>query len=283
MWVTRMTAVEAAYLAKQPTAQKMHEKMLKDGVYIPEGDKEAAAAFVAKRDAEKSAAASDVELSTAGKSLQADAKQADAANATNADGMKQTTASSADVQFLGEGASRKLRCTGAKALHQAVKDGYVELGGHQYFLSDDMMRTLTAKDKAMQQLRQGIAQANMLRQQAVSAQRQGESAQKSAQAQSRLMETAMRLMKGRKVSQADEKELATAAPELYRMAKSTSGLEQHKLTRKEKEEDDKISQKNDEDREWEQSPSSIPDAVDTPVPSYSVDVDLPETGVDIEA
>ena len=157
---------------------------------------------------------SEVELGRAGLSLQADAKQADAANATNADGMKQTTASSADVQFLGEGASRKLRFTSAKALHQAVKDGYVELGGQQYFLSDDMMRTLTAKDKAKQHLRQAIAPANM----------------------------------------------KPPPPE-----------------------DDKISQKNDDDREWEQSPSSIPDAVDTPVPSYSVDVDLPETGVDIEA
>ncbi|MDY6269053.1 MAG: hypothetical protein SPL39_08855 [Selenomonadaceae bacterium] len=285
MWVTRLSAAEKAYFDKQPTAQKMHEKMLKDGVYIPAGDKEAAAAFVAKRDAEKTAAASDVELSTAGKSLQADAAKADTAKgaAAKADSAEQVTVSTTDVQFLGEGASRKLRFTSAEALHQAVKDGCVELGGQQYFLSDDMMRTLSAKDKAMQKLQQGIAQANMLRQQAVSAQRQGESMQKSAQAQSRLFETAMRIMHGRKVSTADEKELASAAPELYRMAKSMSGLEQHKLTRKEKEEDDKISQKNDEDREWEQSPSSIPDAVDTPVPEYSVDVDLPETSVDIEA
>ena len=39
MWITRLSADEKAYLSSQPTAQKMHEKMLKDGTYIKEGDK----------------------------------------------------------------------------------------------------------------------------------------------------------------------------------------------------------------------------------------------------
>ena len=289
MWVTRMTKSEAEYFAKQPTAQKMQEKMLKDGTYIPEGDKEAAAAFVAQRDAEKAARAASgsggasdvVELSSEGKSLQASTKKT--TTDASADASDAATASS-DVQFLGEGASRRLRFTSAEAVHQALKDGYVELNGQQYFLSDDMKRTLTAEDKAMQKMRQGIINANLMQQEAVSTRRTGESAQKSAQAQSRIMETAMRIMKGRKVSQADEKELAQAAPDLYKIAKSMGALNQHKLTRKEKEDDDKLSQQHDADREWEQSPSSIPDAVDKPVPEYSVDIEMPDSGsVDIEA
>ena len=83
--------------------------------------------------------------------------------------------------------------------------------------------------------------------------------------------------------QADEKELAQASPDLYKIAKSMGAIEQHKLTRKEKEEDDKLSAQHDEDRAWEQAPSSIPDAVDAPVPAYSVDVAMPEMGVDIDA
>lgn len=286
MWITRLSADEKAYLSSQPTAQKMHEKMLKDGTYIKEGDKKAAAAFVAAREAAKAKQAGTagdvVELSPAGKTLQASAETASATASAEAGGA--TAAASLDVQFLGEGASRKLRFTSAQAVHQALKDGYVELNGQQFYLSDDMKRLLTAKDKAMQQLRAGISQANMLREQAVSAQRQGESAQKAAEAQSRIMETAMRIMKGRKVSQADEKELAQASPDLYKIAKSMGAIEQQKLTRKEREEDDKMSKQHDEDRDWEQSPSAIPDAKLDPVPEYSVDVDMPEAGgVDIEA
>ena len=286
MWITRLSADEKAYLSSQPTAQKMHEKMLKDGTYIKEGDKKAAAAFVAAREAAKAKQAGTagdvVELSPAGKTLQASAETASATASAEAGGA--TAAASLDVQFLGEGASRKLRFTSAQAVHQALKDGYVELNGQQFYLSDDMKRLLTAKDKAMQQLRAGISQANMLREQAVSAQRQGESAQKAAEAQSRIMETAMRIMKGRKVSQADEKELAQASPDLYKIAKSMGAIEQQKLTRKEREEDDKLSKQHDEDREWEQSSSTIPDAKVDPVPGYAVDVDMPEAGgVDIEA
>lgn len=286
MWITRLSADEEAYLSSQPTAQKMHEKMLKDGTYIKEGDKKAAAAFVAAREAAKAKQAGTagdvVELSPAGKTLQASAETASATASAEAGGA--TAAASLDVQFLGEGASRKLRFTSAQAVHQALKDGYVELNGQQFYLSDDMKRLLTAKDKAMQQLRAGISQANMLREQAVSAQRQGESAQKAAEAQSRIMETAMRIMKGRKVSQADEKELAQASPDLYKIAKSMGAIEQQKLTRKEREEDDKLSKQHDEDREWEQSSSTIPDAKVDPVPEYAVDVDMPEAGgVDIEA
>lgn len=196
---------------------------------------------------------------------------------------KAEQAGSASVQFFGEGASRKLRFKSAGAVQQALKNGYVTLNGQQYFLTDEQMKTLTARDKAMQKLRQGVSEANTLAQQAVAAQRQGEAMQKGAQAQSRIFETAMRIMKGRKVSQADEKELAEAAPDLYKIAKSMAALEKHKLTRKEEAEDDKINKQHDEDREWEQAPSSIPDATETPVPEYNVKIDMPDSGVDIEA
>ena len=195
----------------------------------------------------------------------------------------ENSAVTAGVHFFGEGVSRKLRFTDAGTLHQAVKDGFVDIGGQHYLLSDDMKKTLTAQDKAMQKLRQGVANANMLQQQSVQIQRQGESMRKSSQKESRVMQTVMRIMHGRKVSMRDEKELAETSPDLYSLAKSIAAIKQHSHSSKEEEEDNKISKQNDKDREWEASPSSIPDAVDQPVPEYEVDISMPESSVDIKA
>lgn len=276
MWITHLTQAEKDFYSKQPTAKQMHEKMLRDGTYIAKGDKTAAAAFAARR--ESSTAAQQqagvkgdvVEISAAGQSLK---------QGLGAQGISKET----DAQLLGQARERKLRFTSAAALHEAVKNGYLELNGQQYFLSDEMKKSLAAKDKAMQKLRQGVAEANMLGQQAVEAQRQGEAMQKSAQKESRIMQTVSRIMHGRKVSPADEKELAEFAPELYSMAKSAGMLELHKRSRREEEEDNKISEQNDMDRDWEQSPSSIPDAVDAPLPAYNVEIEMPESGIDVQA
>lgn len=299
MWITKMTQAEADYYSHQPTAQALLEKTLRDSTYIPEGDKAAATAFVAQRDAAKAArqagtqAAASAQTGTqsAAKGSQSTAQPASAGYDVVLSSAAQSLQSSgtqalmtaADQQLLGHGASRKLRFTSSSAVQQALKDGYVELNGQQYYLTDDMKKSLAAQDKAQEKLRQGIMNMNMLRQDAVAAQRNGESMQKACQKQSRIMQTAMRIMHGRKVSPADEKELAQAAPDLYNLAKSAGELEKHKLTRKEKEEDEKISKQNDEDRDWEESPSAIPDAVDTPVPEYNVEVDMPDSGVDVSA
>lgn len=269
------TGLDAQTYLQQALAKKLSKQQSQAGTSALSGKQTAAQAD-----------STVVELSTAGQSMQAGSTaQAGQTGTTEQTGAAAQAgkAEQTGVHFFGEGASRKLRFKSAGAVQQALKDGFVTLNGQQYFLTDDQMKTLTARDKTMQKLRQGVSQANALAQQAVAAQRQGESMQKSAQAQSRIFETAMRIMKGRKVSQADEKELAEAAPDLYKIAKSMAALEQHKLTRKEEEEDNKISEQHDEDREWEQAPSSIPDATETPVPEYSVDIEMPDSGVDIEA
>jgi len=101
MWITHLTQAERDFYSNQPTAQKMHEKMLRDGIYIPEGDKAAAAAFVAQRDAKKanrqgSADSYIVELSDAAKAMKEKAG-------------KQGAGVAMDDLFLGKWQSRQLQ------------------------------------------------------------------------------------------------------------------------------------------------------------------------------
>jgi hypothetical protein len=44
--VQNLTRSELDAYVKQPTAKKLRDKVMKDGVYIPEGDKDAAAAVI---------------------------------------------------------------------------------------------------------------------------------------------------------------------------------------------------------------------------------------------
>lgn len=207
----------------------------------------------------------------------------DAGQAAKSNAPVQAVTKTASIQLLGQGKNRRLCFTNAADLQEAVKNGYVELNGQQYFLSDSIKKALTAKDKAMQKLQQDTATANMLACQATNAQRQGESMQKSAQKESRIIQTVARIMHGRKVSPTDEKELAEFSPDLYSLAKSAGALEQHKHSRQEEEEYRKISKQNDNDRQWEESPSSIPDPIETPIPDYRVEAELPENDIDIQA
>ena len=70
------------------------------------------------------------------------------------------------------------------------------------------------------------------------------------------------MMKGRKVSQDDEKELAQMFPELYRLAKVVAAMEKIK----EDQEERKISEENARQREEENTPKdySVPQAGDYP-------------------
>jgi len=51
--LTNVSKAELDHLANQPTAKAMIEKVKTEGIYIPEGDANAAAEFVAVRDAQK--------------------------------------------------------------------------------------------------------------------------------------------------------------------------------------------------------------------------------------
>ena len=51
--LTNVSKSELDHLANQPTAKAMIEKVKTEGIYIPEGDAQAAADFVAMRDAQK--------------------------------------------------------------------------------------------------------------------------------------------------------------------------------------------------------------------------------------
>lgn len=99
---------------------------------------------------------------------------------------------------------------------------------------------------------------------------QSDAWKKQAQSQNRAMNTATRMMKERKVSQDDEKELAQMFPELYRLAKVAAAMEKIK----EDQEDRKISEENARQREEENTPKdySVPQAGD--YPTYSTDVNV---------
>ena len=65
-----MTKAELDFYSKQPTAKALHERIMKDAVYIPEGDRDAAAAYVARRSSERAENQRDkVEISPAGQKL----------------------------------------------------------------------------------------------------------------------------------------------------------------------------------------------------------------------
>ena len=51
--LTNVSKAELDYLTNQPTAKKMIEKVKSEGIYIPEGDAQAAADFVAMRNQQK--------------------------------------------------------------------------------------------------------------------------------------------------------------------------------------------------------------------------------------
>ena len=51
--LTNLSKAELEHLTNQPTAKAMIEKVKTEGIYIPEGDAQAAADFVAMRDAQK--------------------------------------------------------------------------------------------------------------------------------------------------------------------------------------------------------------------------------------
>ena len=71
--VQNLTRSELDAYVKQPTAKKLRDKVMKDGTYIPAGDKDAAAVYVDSRQKElaagKAAGQDSVEISADGYAL----------------------------------------------------------------------------------------------------------------------------------------------------------------------------------------------------------------------
>ena len=73
--VQKLTRSELDAYVKQPTAKKLRDKVMKDGTYIPAGDKDAAAVYVDSRQKELAAGKAEgqdsVEISADGYALKA--------------------------------------------------------------------------------------------------------------------------------------------------------------------------------------------------------------------
>ena len=216
-----LTQTELAYYTAQPTAAKLLDKTRRDADYVPAGDKDTAAVYVAERDAEKATAKNgdSVEISAAGYKLQEEQK-------TNAN---KTGKTSLDVTSADGTSKMTVRFDNSATLNKAVKNGFVTVNGAEYLLSDEDKKRLLAKDEEMRKLQEGIAMKNMLLQNAAAAEQQSDAMRKAGQKQSRVMTTATRIMHGKKVSPADEKELMEFDHDLYSLAKSAAMLERTPL------------------------------------------------------
>ena len=152
------------------------------------------------------------------------------------------------------------------------------IDGHQVTLDEKQLKQLRNAGLAMQKDREAVHNRMTLEHDLAVSRQQSDAWKKQAQSQNRAMNTATRMMKGRKVSQDDEKELAQMFPELYRLAKVAAAMEKIK----EDQEDHKISEENARQREEENTPKdySVPQAGD--YPTYSTDVNVEMTGGELQ-
>ena len=157
-------------------------------------------------------------------------------------------------------------------LNRAVKQGYIEVDGRQVELSDDVKKQLLATNKQIENSKKAIFMHNMLLHEAANARQASDAMKEANDKMSRAMTTASRIMHGRKVSPADEKELMEFNKDLYAMAKSAAALAEHQRKREDRE-DEKISAENDEARARENEPKDY-SVEETPMPSTEVQMDI---------
>ncbi|MBR2215744.1 MAG: hypothetical protein IJ849_08315 [Selenomonadaceae bacterium] len=162
-------------------------------------------------------------------------------------------------------------------LHRIVKQGYLEVEGEQITLTDAIKRELLAKDKELETKRKTVAMGNFLRQSAAEARRSSDAMEDEARKMSRVMQTASRLMHGRKVSPADEKELMEFNPDLYAMAKNSAALAKAR-EKKHDREDERISAENDAQRAKEAEPRDYSyETEEIPKGEAALDISLDDT------
>ena len=256
-----VTQDELKRYASQPTAKALHERMMKDSVYVPKGDVGAAAVFVASRDEEKAANLTDtVEISGTGQEM----------SKAMHDGEKAANISF-NIRRRSDG-SLSLSFDSAAMVSRAVKQGYLEIDGRQLELTDNVKKQLLATSKQIQDTKKSIAMHNMLLRESANARQTSDAMKEANDKMSRAMTTAARLMHGKKVSPSDEKELMEFNKDLYAMAKSAAALAEHRRKRDDKE-DEKISAENEEARTREAEPKDY-SVEETPLPQTEVQMDV---------
>jgi len=250
---------ELDFYTKQPTAKKLLEKVRRDGINVPPGDKKAAAAYMAGRSTADSGH-DEVEISAAGYSLQVQEQAAD----RQAEKPQEFTYSR-----IGDSQRYQLHFTDTAMIGRVVKQGYVELEGQRVALSDEVKKQLLAAGKQMQAVRQQISQHNFLLHETANARQTSDAMKEANDKMSRAMMTASRIMHGRKVSPADEKELMEFNKDLYAMAKNAASLERYR--HKHDKDDDKISEENQRARDREAEPKDY-SVQEEPMPNMSAEL-----------
>ncbi|MBQ1415779.1 MAG: hypothetical protein IIY91_00430 [Selenomonas sp.] len=250
---------ELDFYTKQPTAKKLLEKVRRDGINVPPGDNKAAAAYMAGRSTADSGQ-DEVEISAAGYSLQVQEKAAD----RQAEKPQEFTYSR-----IGDSQRYQLHFTDTAMISRVVKQGYVELEGQRVALSDEVKKQLLAAGKQMQAVRQQISQHNFLLHETANARQSSDAMKEANDKMSRAMMTASRIMHGRKVSPADEKELMEFNKDLYAMAKNAASLERYR--HKHDKDDDKISEENQRARDREAEPKDY-SVQEEPMPHMSAEL-----------
>ena len=250
---------ELDFYTKQPTAKKLLEKVRRDGINVPPGDNKAAAAYMAGRSTADSGH-DEVEISAAGYSLQVQEQAAD----RQAEKPQEFTYSR-----IGDSQRYQLHFTDTAMIGRVVKQGYVELEGQRVALSDEVKKQLLAAGKQMQAVRQQISQHNFLLHETANARQTSDAMKEANDKMSRAMMTASRIMHGRKVSPADEKELMEFNKDLYAMAKNAASLERYR--HKHDKDDDKISEENQRARDREAEPKDY-SVQEEPMPNMSAEL-----------
>lgn len=263
-----VTKQELDYYASHPTAKAMHERIMRDSVYVPKSDKSAAAVYAAARHAEHEANRADkVEISSAGQELSQAANER-----SNAFTDENRPNIAFDTKRIGDTNKYFVSFDSSAMVHRAVKQGYIEIDGKQVELSDDVKKQLIATNKQIQDAKKAVSMHNMLLREAANARQNSDAMKEANDKMSRVMTTASRIMHGRKVSPADEKELMEFNKDLYAMAKSAAALAEHRRKRDDKE-DEKISADNDEARAREAEPKDY-SVEETPMPKTEVQMDV---------
>ncbi|MBE6085059.1 MAG: hypothetical protein E7203_06275 [Selenomonas ruminantium] len=234
-----LTKQELDYYTSQPTAKKLNERIKRDGITVPAQNAETPAKYSTTED--------EVDISATGYELQ----QANKEKASH----EKTEKSRIDFSVFRQGDSNKFVISfgNAAMVSRAVKQGYIEVEGQRIDLSDEVKKQLLATSKQIQDKKKGVSLHNFLLHEAANARQSSDAMKEANDKMSRAMQTASRIMHGRKVSPADEKELMEFNKDLYAMAKSAAALEQHRRKRDDKE-DEKISADNEAARAREAEP-----------------------------
>ena len=261
--LANVTKQELDRYAGQPTAKAMHDRVMQDAVQIPEGDKTAAAVFMASRKAEKAVNNTDtVEISRAGQALNQSAAETQESAPRIAFGV-----------FRKNGANQLTVSFDNMAMaSRAMKQGYIEVDGKRVDLSDDVKKRLAATSQEIQKARERVAMENAMRHNAAVARQQGDAMKQATDKMTRAVNTASRIMHGKKVSPADEKELMETNPELYAVVKNAAELAKHRR-KQDDAEDERVSAANDEARAREAEPKDY-SVEEVEMPRVEVQMDI---------